>query len=285
MLLKALKRAIVAFAAIVASQSPASAEVHAYSFNVLNHRPIALTAAYWNPILAYVSRKSGVLLELKLSKSIQENTAKAETGAFDFVFTNHFFTPERDRLGYRVIARPAGPGIRGQIVVPEDSPIKSLQELDGKAVAFPTADGFAGYWVPMDALLKAGAKPKTVYSGNHQASLLMMTRHEVAAAGINDAVLDNFAQRTGFKYRILWSSKVYNDLCIMASPRLSKNKVEAVKAAFVNMLKDSEGRKILEAGAALLQVDDELGFVPSTSRDYDDYRVFFKHTRVKPAAG
>src|SRR4051812_13603745 len=171
MKINALMRALVALAALLACVSPASGEVEPYSFNVLNHRPVALTASYWNPILSYVSQKSGVPLELKLSRSVQENTARAEAGAFDFLFTNHFFTPERDRLGYRVIARPAGPGIRGQIVVAEDSPIKNLQELDGKAVAFPNPDGFAGYWLPMDALLKAGAQPKPVYSGNHQTSL------------------------------------------------------------------------------------------------------------------
>src|SRR3954470_22986089 len=106
MTLKALKRVFAVIAAIAACHGPASAEeTRAYSFNVLNHRPTAITAGYWNPILRYVSQKSGVKLELTLSKTIQENTVRAETGAFDFLFTNHFFTPERDRLGYRVIAR------------------------------------------------------------------------------------------------------------------------------------------------------------------------------------
>ena len=71
----------------------------------------------------------------------------------------------------------------------------------------------------------------------------------------------------------------------MANPRVPKAKGDAVKAAFVNMMKDPEGRKILEAGAALLEDHDEQGFLPSTNRDYDDYRAFFKHTRVKPTAG
>jgi phosphonate transport system substrate-binding protein len=283
MIFKALQRIFALVATVLACQAPACAEGQSYSFNVLNHRPIAVTAAYWNPILSYVSQKTGVNLDLKLSKTIQENTARAETGTFDFLYTNHFFTPERDRLGYRVIARPAGPGIRGQIVVTEDSPIRTLQDLDGKAVAFSTPDGMAGYWLPMDALLKAGVQAKPVFSGSHHASLVMATRKDVAAVGINDTVLDNFTQRGGARYRVLWTSKVYNDLCIMAHPRVPKEKVDAVKAALAGMLKDPVGRKILEDGAALLQSDDELGFVPSSSRDYDDYRAFFKHTRVKAA--
>ncbi|MDB5927658.1 MAG: putative periplasmic binding protein, partial [Betaproteobacteria bacterium] len=142
MLLNILKRAGLGLTLILCAHSSVLASEQVYSFNVLNHRSIALTAQYWNPILHYVGEKSGVPLELKLNKTSQENTAKAETGIYDFVFTNHFFTPDRERLGYRVIARPTGPGIRGQIIVLRDSPVKDLHDLDGKEVAFPTPDGF-----------------------------------------------------------------------------------------------------------------------------------------------
>jgi uncharacterized membrane protein YfcA len=77
----------------------------AHSFYVLHQRTVSLTAQYWNPILTYVGRKSGVPLELKLAKTAQEGNANAEAGAYAFLYTNHFFTPERDRLGYKVIAR------------------------------------------------------------------------------------------------------------------------------------------------------------------------------------
>jgi phosphonate transport system substrate-binding protein len=282
MLLKALKCAGLALAAVVGIQSPALAENQPYSFNVLNHRSVALTAQYWNPILGYVSLKSGVRLELKMSKTSKENTARAEKGAFDFLYTNHFFTPERDRLGFQVIARPAGPGIRGQIIVRKDSPIRDLKELEGKHVAFPTPDGFTGYWVPMDALLRAGVHVIPRFSGDQEASIVLVARQEVAAAGVNSLVMERFARRKGFEYRALWtSSEIYHDLCIMATPKVPKEKVAAVKATFVNMVKDPKGRKILEAGAALLNVEDELGFVASDNSDYDDYRAFYKKTRVK----
>src|SRR5712671_6969290 len=98
MLRRAIKRAATILVAIFAVQSPTVDALEAYAFNVLNQRSVALTAQYWNPILIYVSRKSGVPLELKLAKTTKEGNALAEQGAFDFLYTNHFFTPERDRL-------------------------------------------------------------------------------------------------------------------------------------------------------------------------------------------
>lgn len=280
MFLKTLKQGGLIFATVVALQSLAVAGEAAYTINVLNQRSVALTAQYWNPILTYVSRKSGVPVELKLAKTAKEGNAIAERGEYDFLYTNHFFTPERDRLGYRVIARPAGPGIRSQIVVPQDSPVQTLQDLDGKEVAFVTPDGFTGYWLPMDALLKAKVNIKVVFAGNQEASSAQLKVNKVAAAGVNSSVMSRYARREAFEYRALWTSDVYQDLCIMANPKVPKEKVAAVRDAFVNMAKDPEGRKILEAGSELLKSTAELGFVSADNRDYDNYRAFYKTTQV-----
>jgi phosphonate transport system substrate-binding protein len=261
--------------------STAQAGDQPFAFNVLNQRSVALTAQYWNPILIYVSRKSGVPLELKLAKTTKEGNALAEQGAYDFLYTNHFFTPERDRLGFRVIARPAGRGIQGQIVVPQDSPIRSLQELNGKEVAFPSPDAFAAYFLPMDALIKAKVDVKQVFTSNQEASLAQLKIGTVAAATVNDQIIQRYARREGFEYRLLWNSEVYNDLCVMVSTRVPKEKVATVREAFVNMINDPEGRKVLEAGAELLKIKDKLGFIAADNRDYDNYRAFYKNTAVK----
>src|SRR6195256_547746 len=167
---RAIARGAAILGAAFALPSPGAGAQQAYAFNVLNQRTIALTAQYWNPILTHVSKKSGVPLELKLAKTAKEGNAIAEMGKYDFLYTNHFFTPERDRLGYRVIARPAGPGIRAEIVVPKDSEIQSLRDLEGKDVAFASPDAFAAYWLPMDAMLKAKVMVKASFVGNQEAA-------------------------------------------------------------------------------------------------------------------
>jgi len=269
---------LIAAAGVYSADAPAQ---KAYTFYVLNQRPVALTAQYWNPILTYVSKKSGVPLELKLAKTAQEGNAMAEAGKYDFQYTNHFFTPERSRLGWKVIARPAGPGIRSQIVVPVDSTIQSLQDLSGKDVAFVTPDGFTGYWLPYDALLRAKVNVNVIFTGNQEASSAQLRVNKVAAAGVNSSVMARYGRRESFEYRALWTSEVYQDLCVMANPKLPADKVAAVRAALINMVKDAEGRNVLEAGADLLKSNSELGFVAADDRQYDNYRKFFRATRVK----
>lgn len=281
MFMKTLKRAGLVLATAMAMHSQGIAAEPALAFNVLNQRSVALTAQYWNPILTYVSRKSGVPIELKLAKTTKEGNAIAERGDYDFLYTNHFFTPERDRLGYKVIARPAGPGIKSQIVVPQDSPVHTLQDLNGKDVAFVTPDGFTGYWLPLDALLKAKVNVKVVFTGNQEASSAQLKVNKVAAAGVNSSIMQRYARREAFEYRSLWTSEIYQDLCIMANPKVPAAQAAAVRDAFVGMAKDPEGRKILEAGAELLKSTAELGFVAASNKDYDNYRSFYKTTQVK----
>src|SRR5882762_1155989 len=281
MVRRTIRRAATILAVIVAMHSPGVAAQQAHAFYVLNQRSIALTAQYWNPILTHVSRKSGVPLELKLAKTAKDGNAIAEKGGYSFLYTNHFFTPERDRLGYTVIARPAGPGIRSQIVVPIDSPIQSLQDLNGKDVAFVSPDGFAGYWLPMDALLRAKVSIKVVFTGNQEASSAQLKINKVAAAGVNSSVMARYGRRESFEYRALWTSEIYQDLCIMAYSKVPADKMAAVRAALINMAKDPAGREVLEAGAELLRSTGELGFVAAEDRDYDNYRKFYRTTQVK----
>src|SRR5207302_4049024 len=99
--------------------------------------------------------------------------------------------------------------------------------------------------------------------------------NKVAAAGVNSSVMARYGRRESFEYRALWTSEIYQDLCVMANPKVPADKAVAVKAAFINMVKDAEGRKILEAGAALVKSTSELGFVAAAKRQYDHYRKVY----------
>jgi phosphonate transport system substrate-binding protein len=165
--------------------------------------------------------------------------------------------------------------------VPVDSPIHSLHDLNGKEVAFVSRDGFTGYWLPFDALLRAKVDVKVVFTGNQEASSAQLRVNKIAAAGVNSSVMARYGRREGFEYRALWTSEIYQDLCIMANPKVPADKVEAVKAALIDMVNDPEGRGILEAGADLLKSSGDLGFVAATDRDYDNYRKFYRTTQVK----
>jgi phosphonate transport system substrate-binding protein len=253
-------------------------------FGVLNQRSPQLTAQYWNPILDYVSRQSGVALELRIGKTAPDTTTMALRGELDFYYTNHLFTVERDRLGWRVFGRAAGSGIRAEIVVAEDSPIASLEELRDQGVVFPSPEAFVGFWVPMDALLKAGVPVKPHFAGNQEGAIAQLRSGSASAAGVNAKVMAEYGKRENLRYRSLWVSEPYLDLALMAHPRVPAATVERVRTAFAGMAQDEVGARILGASAGLIRQTPPFGFVAAENRDYDNYRTFFRTTLVRQPA-
>jgi phosphonate transport system substrate-binding protein len=184
-------------------------------------------------------------------------------------------------LGFHVIARPIEPGLQAQIVVPSDSPIRTLQELEDKDVGFVSWDGFAGYHVTYDTLLRAKINVKVSFTGNQEASVAQLKVGKIAAAGVNGLVLERYARREGFAYRALWTSPLFPDLCIMANKRVPAESIAAVRAALAGMSNDPEGKKILETSAALIIATGAIGFFAAEDKEYDSYRAFYKSSLVK----
>ncbi len=260
----------------------AQAQSPIFYFSVLNQRSATLTAQQWNPILAYVSKKANVDLKLKIAKTAPETTALTARGEAQFAYTNHLFTPDRVKLGWRVIARPDTDGIRGLIVVKQDSPIQKLAALEGQAVAFPSEEAFVGYKLTMNALLHKGVNVSALFAGNQEGAIGLLKSGKAAAAGVNEDVMEAFSKRESFNYRVLWVSESFNDLAIMANPNfVPESTIRAVQQAFVGMRNDAEGKRILAQVAALLKTDQSGGFVMASDPEYENYRRFHREKLLK----
>jgi len=251
------------------------------SFGVINQRSVSLTAQSWNPILTYVGKKVGATLALKMGKTAPETTAMTVRGEHAFAYTNHMFTEERDRIGYKAILRMQGDPINGAIVVRDDSPIRSIADLKNRKVAFPSREAFVGYWLPMDHLLKSGVQVSEVFAGNQEGAMSQLQFGQVEAAAVNYKLLAKYAQREDFRYRAIWISEPYLDIPVMAHPSMPPKLVAAVREAFIGMNQDPEGRKALEASAEALGSKALWAFVAVEDKEYDNYRRFYRSTVVK----
>lgn len=266
-----------AFLCTVLSGTAAHAQQSPLSFGVVSQRSAVLTAQYWNPILQYVSRISGVPLEMKLAKTGGDHAAMVGRGEFDFIYSNHNFTSQNDAVGYSVFARPLGGSMRGQLIVPAESPLRSIADLQDKTVVFPSSTAFAGYHVPMDALLRAGVQVHPQFAGTQEGALGQLVAGRAQAAGVNSEVARSFASQQKFHYRVLWSSEEFLGIPLSAHPAVPKTRREAVRDAFLNMAHDPEGQRILKQGAALVGDSPPYGFVAASNQDFDNIRRLYRH--------
>lgn len=247
-----------------------------YRFSPVPQQAIPLVAGYWNPILAWVSARSGVKLQLKFSRTSAETTKYVLDQEVEFVFTNHLFSPDREQLGWRVFGRRLTPAVHGQLVVPAESPVTDLTQLEGREVAFPGPEAFVAYKVPYAHLLsrKIGVKP--VFGGNMDGALAQMYSGKAAACGANSQLVEAHGRRENRKYRVLWSSEPFHDLALMASSKVPDREVKAVAAAFAEMHKDPKGLEVLTQVSQLVGLTHEAHFLATDGREYDAYRRFYQ---------
>ncbi|MBY0240427.1 MAG: phosphate/phosphite/phosphonate ABC transporter substrate-binding protein [Burkholderiaceae bacterium] len=247
-----------------------------YHFSPVNQYDISLTAAYWNPIISYVSEKSGVPMVLKIGRTSADTTAYVLAREVEFVFTNHLFSPEREKLGWKVIGRRQTPPVHGDIVVLDSSPIRKIEELQNMEVAFPGPEALVGYKFTYAHLLSKGVQPKVVFGGNQNGAMGQLVAGKVQAVGGNSQLIEGYAAREKQKFRVLWRSEPLYDLALMVSGKVPEQHVKAVSAAFFGMHKDPRGKAILQQASERVGLRGDAWFIPSDGSEYSAYRRFYQ---------
>jgi len=247
-----------------------------YRFSPVPQQAIPLVAGYWNPILAWVAAHSGVKLQLKISRTSAETTKYVLDQEVEFVFTNHLFSPEREALGWKVFGRRLTPAVHGQLIVPADSAITDLAQLEAREVVFPGPEALVSYKVPMAHLLSRKINAKPVFGGNMDGAFAQLYSGKVAACGCNSQLAEGYARRENRKYRALWTSEPFHDLALMAASKVPDREVRAVAAAFAEMHKDPLGLATLTQVSQLVGLTHEAHFLASDGREYDAYRRFYQ---------
>lgn len=271
-----MKKSLMILLAMALIPMAALAAKATYRFSPINQWDITQTASYWNPIIQYVEKRSGVQLELRLGRTMANTISYALAGGAEFIFSNHFFSPERDTLGWKVFGRRNLPALCGQIAVPEDSSIHKLEELQGKTIVFAGPETFIGYKVTYAELLSKGIRVKTDFSGSQNAAFAQMFSGKADAVGSASLLLDHYAKREQKRFRILWTSEAYPDLALMASSKVPVEDLRAVALALLGMHQDPEGRKILRQASEAAGLNADTYFIPATAADYAAYYHFYQ---------
>lgn len=265
---------------LFATPSVQAQERKSYFFSPVNQYGIELTASYWNPIIEYISEKSGVRLLLKLGRTSADTTAFVLAREVDFVFTNHLFSPDRDRLGWKTFGRRDTPPIHSQIAVLADSPLKTLADLANQTVAFPGPEALVAYKFSYAQLLTRNIPVQVVFSGNMDGAFAQLTSGKAQAVGANSQLTEGWSRREKKALRLLWESEPLHDLALMVSKNVPEADVRAVQKAFLEMSRDAHGKAVLIRSSELVKLPAGTDFIASNGSEYGAYRNFYQTAPV-----
>ena len=113
------------------------------------------------PLRAYLEKRLSVKVELVVGANYAATGEALRFGRLDVAYLGPVTYILRSRSAkLEPFARPThasvGPTFKAVIIVPPDSPAKSLGDLKGQDIAFGDPASTSGTWVPRYQLLNAG---------------------------------------------------------------------------------------------------------------------------------
>lgn len=179
---------------------------------------------------------------------------------------------------------------QSQFIVKAGSPIKSLEDLNGKKIAFVEPASTSGYLLPLKTLNEKGIKPKeVVFAGKHDNVVSMVYQGQVDAGAtfyspphknekgeeeIEDARRLVLTQYPDVKEKVVilsLSEPITNDPVVFRKemPEEMKNKIADAMVSFVGT---DEGKAAFKAIYGITEVK------KATDADYDAARAMLKST-------
>ena len=263
-----LRVTVAALVGLLVSVPPALADTPAprqLTFGVVPQQAVTQLARVWTPLLVYLSGKTGYALEFRTAPDINTFEQRVETGEFDFTYFNPSHYATYQGSGYQVIVRERDTQLVGIVVVPKDSGYKSLKDLNGATMAFPSPNAFAATLLPQLSLKRMGVNVIPKYVASHESVYRTVARGLYPAGGGVVKTYEQVDPLVRARLRILWKSRPYAPHPVAVHPRVPKEVAQRVEAALLAMADDPQG-------AVLLKEAGFKGFVAAKDSDYGDIR-------------
>ncbi len=227
----------------------------------------------FSPLAEYLSRKVGLPVSIRVQKSYQSHIDRAGRDEIDIAYVGPVpyvkivETYGEKPLLARLVVR-GKPAFFGMIIVREDSPLRSIEDLAGKSFAFGDINSTMSHLVPRYMLKESGVPvgrlAKHEFLGSHHNVALAVLGGYFDAGGVKEEVYYEYRERG---LRMLAQSPPVAEHLFIARSSLPAEILEPLREAMLTLHEDARGADILtsiKSGVtALAKVDDG---------DYDSLR-------------
>lgn len=237
-------------------------------FGVVPQKSVAETAKDWAPIVDYLAAKTGLRLVFSTAKDITTFESRLSDSEYDIVYLNPYsYVVHSAGQRYRAFANAKDEKLAGILVVRKGSPIKTLSDLNGQTLVFPSPAAFAATMLPFTHLTHQGIRFTPKYVSSHDSVYLAVANELYPAGGGIPRTLNAMEPQIKDQLRILWTSPAYTPHAFAAHKRVPKEIVAKILTAMMGMLADKHGAELLK------QISARNGIIVADDSDYDDMRA------------
>lgn len=215
---------------------------------VMPEMPPAAVYKAWTPFVKRLSKETGINIRLKVYESFSQFEDDLFNGVPDFVFLCSFYvTLAKKTQGYIPLLKNESL-LEGILVVRKDSPIHSIQDLDGKEIAFPTPNNFAAsLYIRKLITEKEKIKFTPRYVETHSNVYRNVILGKIAAGGGANISLSIEPEEVKSQLRIIYKTPQASPHPLVAHPRIPNKIRQSVINAVLGFAGDKDNRNMLHA--------------------------------------
>lgn len=229
----------------------------------------------WTPILQYLEKKTGLVLELKTAKDILTHQQQIMDGLYDIAYVNpNTYVAANKIRGYQAFAHEKDGKSYGMIVARKNGPITQLAELNERTLAFPSNFAVMATILPLKHLeeLRVAVRPQYVVSMD--SVYRSVAKGLFLAGGGESRTFGSLDPEIRDQLVILWRSEELPPFPFLAHPRVPAATLNNLQTAIIAMGQDPQGQ-------ALLKVVNIKGLEKSSDADYNGVRKLNLPLQVK----
>ena len=245
----------------------AQSQPKSLSFGVVPQQSASRLAEDWGPLLAEVSRRSGVSLVFRTAPSIPAFEERLGTGDYDLAYMNPYhYVVFHKASGYRAFAKEQERQLKGILVVRKDSAVLKLADLAGKTVVFPAPAAFAASILPQAEFGRLKIPIESRFVASHDSVYRAVASGLQEAGGGIQRTFEAMPAEVREQLRVLSETPGYTPHALAAHPRVPAAIVERVRKAMGSLADDEIGRALLAPLAF-------KGVVAAQDREWNDIRA------------
>ncbi|SDB20284.1 phosphonate transport system substrate-binding protein [Desulfonatronum thiosulfatophilum] len=208
-------------------------------------------------LLAYISDRMDMELEFIQRQTYAEVNELLGRGDLDLAFIcSGPYALGREEFDFELLATPVVQGeheYRSYLIVHQESPFQSLEDLRGTTFAFTDPQSNTGRLVPEYWLARMGERPETffrdvIYTYSHDNSIQAVAQGLVDGAAVDNLIWDFFDQKKPVhtsRTRIIKTSDSYGIPPIVVSSSLPPELTDQIRDLLLGMHGDPHGAAIL----------------------------------------
>lgn len=221
----------------------------------------------WDPVLDNLSHLSGYEFTLIGTSDIPTFERDFMAGVYDIAYMNpyHALMAEKSQ-GYQPIIRDGGRQLFGILVVRNDAPYQTVDDLAGQTIAFPAPNALGAALLMRADLDRSFDLTYTAsYVATHSSAYLNVFLGEAAAAGGVMSTFQSLDPELKSQLRVLYETTRVPPHPIVVHPRVEPEVRDAIQQAVLAMA-------ATQAGAGLLEKIPIKSAVVASAGDYDVVR-------------